>query len=134
MIQIKNEQEAFLAIIYACMSVDGHISNQEINEMVYILSKKKLYAGVDVMGIYMRIQALSQSLSHDSFKIIELAAPHITPDLRQTVYANAMDIFFSDSSYHSNERQLATHLQQMLTIPIDDAQKIYDVIRIKNIG
>lgn len=132
--EIENEKEAFLAIIYACMSADNHVSDQELKEMTYILAKKKLYAGVDILEIYTRVQSTYQFIGYNSFKLIEMAAVHISQGLRMTLYAHAMEIFLSDKNFHANERQLASYLKKVLEIDEQQAAKIQEVINIKSMG
>jgi uncharacterized tellurite resistance protein B-like protein len=134
MSEINNEKEAFMAMLYACMSADNDVSAQEYEDMIYILSRKQLYANTDLRGIYNKIKALHQSIGYNSFKLIELAADKITDDLRLTLYANAMDIFLSDKNFHANEKQLAVYLQKALNIDSKWAKKIQEVISIKNMG
>jgi uncharacterized tellurite resistance protein B-like protein len=134
MSEINNEKEAFMAMLYACMSADNDVSAQEYEDMIYILSRKHLYANTDLRGIYNKIKALHQSIGYNSFKLIELAADKITDDLRLTLYANAMDIFLSDKNFHANEKQLAVYLQKALNIDSKWAKKIQEVISIKNMG
>jgi uncharacterized tellurite resistance protein B-like protein len=134
MIEITDEKEAFMAILYACMSADNDVSAQEYEEMTHIFSRKHLYANTDVRGVFNKIKALHQSMGYNSFRLIELAAEKIQEELRLTVYANAMDIFLSDKNFHANEKQLAIYLQKALQIDSKWAKKIQEVIRIKNMG
>lgn len=131
---IENEKEAFLAVMYACMSADNYISEQELKEMTYILSRKKMYAGVDIMEIYTKVQSVYQFIGYNSFKLIEMAALSISPDLRLTLYTHAMEIFLSDKNFHANEKQLSSYLQKMLDIDEQAAVMIQEVINIKNRG
>jgi len=132
--EIETEKEAFIAIIYACMSADNNISDIELKEMTYILSKKKMYAGVDILTIYTKIQSIYQFIGYNSFKLIEMAANRISPHLTLTLYTHAMEIFLSDKNFHANEKQLAAYLKKVLEINEQDAAKIQEVINIKNLG
>lgn len=134
MIEINDEKEAFMAVIYACMSADNDVSAQEQAEMMHILSKKRLYISTDVRSIFVKIQSLHQSIGYNSFKLIEMAADKISEDLRLTLYANAIDIFLSDKNFHANEQRLAIYLQKALDIDNRQAKKIQEVISIKNKG
>lgn len=126
--------EAFMAVIYACMSADNDVSREEYNEMIHILSGKQLYANTDLQVVFNKIKTLHQSIGYNSFKLIELAADKITQNLRLTLYANAIDIFLSDKNFHANEKHLATYLQKALKIDSRWAKKIQEVINIKNMG
>lgn len=134
MSEILDEKEAFLAVIFACMSADNHISGQELKEMNYILSQKKMYAGADILKIYNKIQSLYQFIGYNSFKLIELAADKISPEMKLTVYAHSINIFLADKNFHANEKQLATYLQKILGIDDPTATKINEVIEILNVG
>ncbi|QHT70710.1 hypothetical protein GXP67_30710 [Rhodocytophaga rosea] len=132
--EIENEREAFLAIIYACMSADNHVSDLELKEMTYILSKKKLYTDINILEIYTKVQSTYQFIGYNSFKLIEMSAMHISPHLKLTIYAHAMEIFLADKNFHANERQLASYLKKVLEIDENQAAKIQEVINIKSMG
>jgi uncharacterized tellurite resistance protein B-like protein len=134
MLEINDEKEAFMAVIYACMAADNDVSNQEYDEMIHILSGKQLYVNTDLRMIFNKIKTLHQSIGYNSFKLIELAADKINESLRLTLYAHAIEIFLSDKNFHANEKQLATYLQRALEIDTRWAKKIQEVITIKNRG
>jgi uncharacterized tellurite resistance protein B-like protein len=134
MLELTNEQEAFMAVIYACMSADNDVSTQEYNEMMHIISKKQLYNGADIRSIFVKIQSLHHTIGYNSFKLIEMASGKISEKLRLTLYANAIDIFASDKNFHANEQKLAVYLQKTLDIDNRQAKKIQEVITIKNMG
>jgi uncharacterized tellurite resistance protein B-like protein len=134
MLEISDEKEAFMAVMYACMSADNDVSAQEYEAMTHILSRKQLYLHADLRTMFNKIQSLYQSIGYNSFKLIELAEEKIPQDLRLTLYTNAMDIFLSDKNFHANEKQLAAYLQKVLHIDSRWAKKIEEVIGIKNMG
>lgn len=134
MLEIDDEKEAIMGIIYACMSADNTVSKQEYDEMVHLLSKKQLYAHTDLRVIFNKIKTLHQSIGYNSFKLIELAAEKVSENLRLMVYANAMEIFLLDKTFHANEKQLADYLQKALHIDNKWAKKIQEVSTVKSMG
>jgi uncharacterized tellurite resistance protein B-like protein len=116
------------------MSADNDVSAQEYDEMIHILSRKHLYVGTDLRGLFTNIQSLHQSIGYNSFKLIELAADKIPENMRLTLYTNSMDIFLADKNFHANEKKLAVYLQKALNIDNKWAKKIQEVIDIKNMG
>jgi uncharacterized tellurite resistance protein B-like protein len=134
MLVINDEKEAFMAIMYACMSADNEVSAQEYEEMIHILSRKHLYSGTDLRLLFNKIKSLHQSIGYNSFRLIELAADKISEGLRLTLYTNAIDIFLSDKNFHANEKQLASYLQKALNIDTKWAKKIQEVMHVKNMG
>ena len=134
MVEIKDEKEAFLAIIFACMSADSHVSAQELKEMTTLLGRKKLFKEADMLDMYTKIQSLHQAMDYNSFRMIEIAASKIRKEYKPTVYAHAIGIFLADKNFHGSEKQLCTFLQKVLDIEDELASRIQEVVGILNMG
>lgn len=53
-----NTEEAWMAVLYAIMSIDGWLTESEINYLNRILSTKSMFKGHDVNQYYEKIKML----------------------------------------------------------------------------
>jgi hypothetical protein len=113
-LQIETEQEAYLAIMYAFMSVDGRVTEEETDEMIRSLMKEPVFKDAPLINLYKKVQLINQSIRFDAYKLIELAAPVIGPELKPTVFKSAVNLLQADGVVFGAERELMQHLQKCL--------------------
>jgi uncharacterized tellurite resistance protein B-like protein len=128
----ESEQEAWIAIMYACMAVDGEISDTEIDKMCEQLVLKKSFHNKDIADYYepvMKAHNLvgSRSMIDNSISIIEQAN-------RPVLFALTMEILLADGILGDNEKKIAEYLSNALELDHELAKKIVDVLLIKNSG
>lgn len=131
--QIANEKDAFFAIIYASIAADGDVSDEEISGLLAIVGQKKIFRGIDVLDTYKRTVKLNQSVGGVE-KLVELAAPKISEELKQTVFATSVDFMLADGVVGKKEETLLEKLSSTLGMDETAAMKIVEVILIKNKG
>lgn len=130
-INIKDENEAFFAIIFACIAVDGRITVEEMHDVTSIFQKSHIFGDIDVNSLYDKIKRLYKECGNCEM-LLELAAPHLSENMKPTVYANVMDMVFADGIFDKPEQALVEKLKNILEISSELDQKITDVIMIKN--
>lgn len=129
--ELKDEKEAFLAIIYAAIAADGVVEPEEMNSLAITLANKPIFRGIDLNGTFKRINKIHKE-SGSVKGIIEAAAPKISEGYKNTVFATAVDFLLSDGEVASAEEQMLYDLKAALGIADDMAKTIVDVIVIKN--
>ena len=128
----ESEQEAWVAIMYACMAVDGEISDTEIDKMCEQLVLKKLFHNKDIADYYQPVMkahnlAGSRSMIDNSISKIEHAN-------RPVLFALTMEILLADGILGDNEKKIAEYLSHSLELYPELAKKIVEVLLIKNSG
>jgi tellurite resistance protein len=113
-LQIDTLQEAYLAIMYACISVDDKVTEDETDEMIQMLMKNEIFENADLMAIYKKVQLINQSMRFDPYKIIEMAAPKISHELRSAILATAVNMLQADGVVFNVEKDLLEHLRKHL--------------------
>jgi hypothetical protein len=113
-LQIETEQEAYLAIMYACMSVDDRVTEDETDELIRSLIKEPIFTGSDLVSLYKKIQLINQSVRFDAYKMIEMSAPRISDGLKSAVFKSAVNLLQADGIVFGTEKALMQHLQQCL--------------------
>jgi uncharacterized tellurite resistance protein B-like protein len=66
--------------------------------------------------------------------LMRRSAQALPPDLRATAFAISVDMVFADGTVDEDEQALVGGLQQAFDIPNDLAQRIVEVLYIKNGG
>lgn len=128
----ESEQEAWIAIMYACMAVDGEISDTEIDKMCEQLVLKKLFYNKDIADYYQPVMkahnlAGSRSMIDNSISVIK-------EESRPVLFALTMEILLADGILGDNEKKIAEYLSNSLELNPELAKKIVDVLLIKNSG
>ena len=113
-LQIETEQEAYLAIMYACMSVDERVTEEETDELIRSLVKEPIFKDAPLINLYKKVQVINQAIRFDAYKLIELAAPRISPEMKSTVFKSAVNLLQADGIVFGSEKDLMQHLQKCL--------------------
>jgi uncharacterized tellurite resistance protein B-like protein len=129
--EIKDEKEAFLAIIYAAIAADGVVEPEEMNALTVTLANRSIFRGLDLNGTFKRINKIHKE-SGSVLGIIEAAAPKVSEGYKNTVFATAVDFLLSDGDVAAAEEKMLYDLKAALNIADDVAKNIVDVIVIKN--
>lgn len=126
-------REAFFAVLYACMSADGHVDDEELNALIVLTQQKALFRGVNVLEMYRRIAPKVVALGARK-ETVALAAPHVPADLRATLFANCVDFAAADGVVGAAEQVLLEQIAQALGLDASESTNIVGVILIKNKG
>jgi len=129
--EIKDEKEAFLAIIYSAIAADGVVEPEEMNALVVTLANRRVFRGLDINDTFKRINKIHKD-SGSALGIIEAAAPKVTDGYKETVFATAVDFLLSDGNVAGAEEKMLYDLKAALNISDSVAKNIVDVIVIKN--
>jgi 6-phosphogluconolactonase/glucosamine-6-phosphate isomerase/deaminase len=115
-LEIQTEQEAYLAIMYACMSVDERVTEDETDEVINTLVAHKIFKNADLVAIYKKIHLINQAIRYDAFKLVELAVPKISNESKPVVYQTAASLLQADGVVFGVEKDLLQYLQRALKI------------------
>lgn len=130
-VNIQDENEAFFAIIFACIAVDGKITVEEMHDVTSIFQKSHIFGDLDMNTLYDKIKKLYKECG-DCETLLELAVPHLSENMKPTVYANVMDMVFADGVFDKPEQVLVDKLKSELAISEELDKKITEVVVIKN--
>jgi uncharacterized tellurite resistance protein B-like protein len=125
--------EAFAAVLYGAVSADGIVSQAEALALTGALFKTSMFQGLSdgqLRIILGRVRALHQELGLDG--MLGEAAPRVPADLRDTAYAQCVDLVMADDEVNELELAYLHKAQKALAVPSDVALKVVEVIRILN--
>ncbi len=128
-------QEAFAGIMLAVVAADGHISDEEVQDFNARTNRMKLFAEQSGNHFSQMIDKLFRILKKEGpSSLMQRSARSLPPDLRPTAFAVSTDLVFADGTVDEDEQALIGGLQNLLGIPDELAEKIVEVIHIKNRG
>jgi hypothetical protein len=126
----QNEQEAWIAIMHACVAVDDDVADEELDVMAHTLANRKLFEGHDIMAysrtvFYAHAQVGSKVLIDNSVDLI-------AAENRPTLFAHTIQLVLSDCVVTEKEEELIQYLYSALDLDEKKAQEIVKVILILN--
>ncbi|QDU93651.1 tellurite resistance TerB family protein [Lignipirellula cremea] len=133
--QAFGPQEAFAGILLSASACDGHIADEEVQSLMTILTRMKLYQHVPPHKFNSMMDRLIGVLKRGGpEKLVQMSTPAIPPELRETVFANACDIVLADGVVEQDEKEFIDDLLVKLEIDRNRATNIVKVMVFKNQG
>lgn len=130
-----DKQEAFAAILLMTVSIDGDISDEEVESVIAISNRMQLLRNQTAGEFNSMIRKLRGLLQkHGASWLLAKAAERLPVELRQTAFAISADLVFADGTVEPGEKKLLESIQVAMGIPDDLALKIVEVLQIKNRG
>lgn len=126
------EQEAWIGVIYACANADKNVSDFEIEQLSRILTFKSIFREYNKIELYKKVSEAALNMTNE--KLIDVCVPLISDEWRATVFALAVELVVGDGNLEAFEEKIIEYLQKKLDISDELAQKIVDVILIKQKG
>ena len=128
-------QEGFAGVLICASACDGHIGDEEGQNLNLILGSRRLYQRLSPQQFSSMIDRLIGELKkRGPERLLEKAYPKVPPELRETVFANAVDIVLADGTVEQEEREFIDDLREKLEIEQKRAKTIVQVMVYKNDG
>ena len=129
---VTSELEAWVGILYSCISADNQIKDSETASLSKLLYSKEKFAGVDIAPLYAKSYHLKMDLGQ--IKYIAACCERIKEEDKETVFALALEILLSDGLLGEEEKNVIEVLSKQLKIDSEMTGKIIEVIFLKNKG
>lgn len=126
----KNEQEACIGIMYACLATDGDVSDIEIEKLTSMIGFKQNFQGHDIVASYKTAMVTHKQVG--SKAIIDSSVSKVSADNKPTLFAMIMELLLADGILADKEKEIAEYLSTSLQLDSNTAQKIIEVMLIKN--
>jgi len=118
----QNEQEAWLAIMHACIAVDDDVADAELEELAQILASKALFEGHDVRAYYKTILYAHAQIG--SKRLIDNSVEKISPDNKANLFAVTIELLLADGLIAEKEEELITYVYSALELDTAVAKNI----------
>jgi hypothetical protein len=128
-------QEGYAGVLLCASACDGHIADEEAQSLFLILSQKKLYQRLSQQQFGSIMDRLLGTLKKKGPEsLLEKCYPVVPPELRESVFANAVDIVLANGTVDSDEKEFIDGLKIKLELEDQRAKAIVKVMVFKNHG
>ncbi|MFV8342673.1 tellurite resistance TerB family protein [Flavobacterium sp. XS2P39] len=129
---VTSELEAWVGILYSCISADHLITDSETASLSRLLHSKEKFVGTDIAPLYAK--AFNLRTEQGQLKYISACSELIKREDKETVFALALEVLVADGTLEKEEKNLIEILSNRLKIDTAMASKIIEVIFLKNKG
>ena len=129
---ILSELEAWVGILYSCISADNLITDSETATLSRVLHSKQKFIGIDIAPLYRKAFNIRAELGQ--LKYISACSEWIKEEDRETVFALALEVLLADGTLEKEEKNVIEVLSNQLKIEKEMTSKIIEVIFLKNKG
>ena len=130
-INMVDEQEAAVALLFASvLKTDKNLSEaviEQLSRMLVLSSKFKGHSLNDLSA-----KALASFTSKGRTALIEEAAPLISDEFKETLFAMICELVTNDGSVNDDESEVLGHIALRLGISIENMRMILTVYLIRN--
>lgn len=127
---VTSEFEAWVGILYSCLSADNQITDSETATLSRILHSKQKFLGIDIAPLYAKAFHLRTELGQ--LKHILACCELIQEEDKETVFALALEVLLADGTLDKEEKNVIEVLSNHLKIEAGMTSKIIEVIFLKN--
>lgn len=128
---IINEQEAAVAILFACVLANNKSLNQsqieQLSRMLVLSSKFREGSLNNLTG-----KALSLQAAYGSKIIIEHSAPLVAADFKETLFAMCCEIITVHGTIDENESEVLAMAALYLGLPVESMKMMLTTYLIRN--
>ena len=127
--------EAFAAIALIAVAADDVITASESQALTTLFSRMQLFSKYSEEEMRESIDRLLGIIKNKEIKpLFDAAVAALPEDLKETVFAVTTDLVLADGELAEEEEQLLNELYNSLKISEEMADKIMEVISLKNKG
>ncbi len=127
--------EAYIAIIFSAIMADEDISANEMDKLKFLVGKYRGMENLSEEDFNTLIERFKTTIKEKGIgNFLTAATGRLNEGLRQSAFANAVDIALADGSVHDKEKQFLSKLQKAVGVSNRLAKTIVDVVSIKNQG
>jgi uncharacterized tellurite resistance protein B-like protein len=128
---ITNEQEASVAILFASVLANGKpLTQSQIEQLSRMLVLSSKFNGSSLNEL--TVKALSLQAAHGSRIIIEQAAPLVSADFRETLFAMCCEILTSDGKVDEGESEILAMVALYMGMSIENMKMMLTTYLVRN--
>ncbi|MFV8322830.1 TerB family tellurite resistance protein [Flavobacterium sp. LB3P21] len=130
--QVSSDFEAWVGILYSCISADNQITDAEKASLSRLLHSKQKFIGIDIAPLYAKSFNLRTELGQ--LKYISACCELVEDEDKETLFALALEVLLADGTLEKEEKNVIEILSNRLKIDAEMTSKIIEVIFLKNKG
>lgn len=117
-----NEQEAWIAIMHACIAVDEDVADEELEELAQTLAYKPMFDGHDVREYYKAVLLAHARIG--SKQLIDNSVEYISTARKYDLFALTIELVLADGVLANKEEELISYISSALDLEEETAKKI----------
>lgn len=130
-LNIENEQEAAVAILFSCAMYKNHnLSQAQIDQLSRMLVLSAKFKSNNLNDL--TIKALSLQSKQDSQAIMEQAAPLISEDFRETLFAMVCEVVTSEGTIDESKSEILGMAALYLKLPVERMKMMVTTYLVRN--
>ncbi len=130
-LQIENEQEAAVAILFSCvLHKNKNLSQSQIEHLSRMLVLSSRFKSVELNEL--TVKALSLQSVHGSKTVIEKSAPLVTEEFKDTLFAMTCEIMTADGKVDEGESEIIALAALSLGISMDVMKMMLTTYLVRN--
>lgn len=130
-LQIQNEQEAAVAILFSCvLHKNKNLTQSQIEHLSRMLVLSSRFKSVELNEL--TVKALSLQSVHGSKTVIEKSAPLVTGDFKETLFAMACEIMTADGKVDEGESEIIALAALSLGISMEVMKMMLTTYLVRN--
>jgi uncharacterized tellurite resistance protein B-like protein len=129
-VELLNDQEAMMALVYCAMSADGSVDDEEIENLAIVLAQRRLFQGMILRDTYFKVAKMHTSMGGQA--LVTAAAQKLSDQYKASAFTLAIDLMLADGTVGMQEKTLLEHMQIELGLSDEVVTKIVEVIILKN--
>jgi len=127
-----SDLEAWIGILYACMSSDGVVSDVEIDSLSRMIVHKQKFSAIDISPLYDSVS--EAKLKIGGIGLVEACAEFVNEGDKDTLFSMAIEIVLADGILQKDEEKVIELIADRMKIDTELVQKIIQVMLIRNRG
>ncbi len=128
-----DQQESFAGVLYAIISADGTITEEEDDDFMTMVFRSKLMEDVTKQRWRNIMTKMNKLMSKGGAEaLVSLAVQNIPSHLRASVFCYACELVFADGHAHMNEQKILDIIKRELNIEDEFAYKVAEVVMVKS--
>lgn len=130
-LQLENEQEAAVAILFSCvLHKSKNLSQAQIEQLSRMLVLSSRFKMVNLNDL--TVKALSLQSVHGSKTVIEHSAPLVEDDFKETLFAMTCEIMTADGKVEEGESEMIALTALSLGISMEVMKMMLTTYLIRN--
>jgi hypothetical protein len=117
-----NEQEAWIAIMHACIAVDEDVADEELEELSETLASKPLFEGHNIREYYRSVLLAHAQIG--SKHMIDMSVDTVSPANKAALFAASIELLLADGVLAAKEEELVRYLYSALDLEEQEAKVI----------
>jgi uncharacterized tellurite resistance protein B-like protein len=127
-----SDYEAWMGILYACISADGEVGDSEIDSLSRMLVFKKKFDGIELAPLYKNVAEAKLKIGSNG--LIDSCCSVVKEEDKPTLFSMSVEIVLADGILEEDEKKVIEYIATAMSIDSNLVEKIIEVMLIRNKG